>query len=98
MQYYCFLQKCGEGDLYVSECFPDYFIVTGTPGLSIFWELKAKQKGYEYNRYEGEDRVVGFRKIAYDEEYIAETEKAHRRKKRKYEGINEFYSIKHRRR
>lgn len=75
MQYYVFLQKCGEGDLYVSECFPDYFIVTGTPGLRFFWELKAKQKGYEYNRYEGEDRVVGFRKIAYDEEYIAETEK-----------------------
>lgn len=74
MQYYVFLQKCGEGDLYVSECSPDYFIVTGTPGLKFFWELKAKQKGYEYNRYEGEDRVVGFKKIAYDDEYIAETE------------------------
>lgn len=75
MQYYVFLQKRGEGDLYVSECSPDYFIVTGTPGLKFFWELKAKQKGYEYNRYEGEDRVVGFRNIAYDDEYIAETEK-----------------------
>lgn len=75
MQYYVFLQKRGEGDLYVSECSPDYFIVTGTPGLKFFWELKAKQKGYEYNRYEGEDRVVGFKKIAYDDEYIAETEK-----------------------
>lgn len=75
MQYYVFLQKRGEGDLYVSECSPDYFIVTGTPGLKFFWELKAKQKGYEYNRYDGEDRVVGFKKIAYDDEYIAETEK-----------------------
>ena len=75
MQYYVFLQKRGEGDLYVSECSPDYFIVTGTPGLKFFWELKAKQKGYEYNRYEGEDRVVGFKQIAYDDEYIAETEK-----------------------
>lgn len=75
IQYYVFLQKRGEGDLYVSECRQDYFLVTGTPGLRFFWELKAKQKGYEYNRYEGEDRVVGFRKIAYDEEYIAETEK-----------------------
>lgn len=75
MQYYVFLQKRGSGDLYVSECSPDYFIVTGTPGLKFFWELKAKQKGYEYNRYEGEDRVVGFKKIAYDDEYIAETEK-----------------------
>ena len=74
MQYYVFLQKCGEGDLYVSECSPDYFIVTGTPGLKFFWELKAKQKGYEYNRYEDEDKVVGFKQIAYDDEYIAETE------------------------
>lgn len=69
------LQKCGEGDLYVSECCPDYFIATGTPGLKFFWELKAKQKGYEYNRYEDEDKVVGFKQIAYDDEYIAETEK-----------------------
>ena len=75
MQYYVFLQKRGEGDLYVSECCPDYFIVTGTPGLKFFWELKAKQKGYEYNRYEDEDKVVGFKQIAYDDEYIAETEK-----------------------
>lgn len=75
MQYYVFLQKCGEGDLHVSECSPDYFIVTGTPGLKFFWELKAFQKGYEYNRYEGEDRVVGFKQIAYDDEHIAETEK-----------------------
>lgn len=75
IQYYVFLQKCGEGDLYVSECCPDYFIVTGTPGLKFFWELKAKQKGYEYNRYEDEDKVVGFKQIAYDDEYIAETEK-----------------------
>lgn len=75
MQYYVFLQKCGEGDLYVSECSPDYFIVTGTPGIKFFWELKAKQKGYEYNRYEDEDKVVGFKQIAYDDEYIAETEK-----------------------
>jgi len=75
MQYYVFLQKRGEGDPYVSECSPDYFIVTGTPGLKFFWELKAKQKGYEYNRYEDEDKVVGFKQIAYDDEYIAETEK-----------------------
>ena len=75
MQYYVFLQKRGEGDLYVSECCPDYFVVTGTPGLKFFWELKAKQKGYEYNRYEGEDRVVGFKKIAYDDEYLNDIEK-----------------------
>ncbi len=75
MQYYVFLQKCGEGDLYVSECCPGYFVVVGTSGLKFFWELKAKQKGYEYNRYEGEDRVVGFKKIAYDDEYLNDIEK-----------------------
>lgn len=75
MQFYVFLQKCGEGDLYVSECCPDYFVVVGTPGLKFFWELKAKQKGYEYNRYESEDRVVGFKQIAYDDEYLNDIEK-----------------------
>lgn len=39
------------------------------------WELKAKQKGYEYNRYEGEDRMVGFKQIAYDDEYLNDIEK-----------------------
>ena len=38
IQYYVFLQKRGEGDLYVSECTADYFVVTGTPGLKFFWE------------------------------------------------------------
>lgn len=75
IQYYVFLQKRGEGDLYVSECRQDYFLVTGTPGLRFFWELKAKQKGYEYNRYEGEDRMVGFKQIAYDDEYLNDIEK-----------------------
>ena len=37
--------------------------------------LLSDQKGYEYNRYEDEDTVVGFKQIAYDDEYIAETEK-----------------------
>lgn len=41
----------------------------------IFWELKAKQKGYEYNRYEGEDRMAGFKQIAYDDEYLNDIEK-----------------------
>lgn len=36
IQYYVFLQKRGEGDLYVSECRQDYFLVTGTPGLRFF--------------------------------------------------------------
>ena len=74
MQYYVFLQKRGEGDLYVSECTADYFVVTGTPGLKFFWEIKVKQKDYEYYRYEGEDRNAGFKMIKYDDNYISEIE------------------------
>lgn len=74
IQYYVFLQKRGEGDLYVSECTADYFAVTGTPGLKFFWEIKVKQKDYEYYRYEGEDRNAGFKMIKYDDNYISEIE------------------------
>lgn len=74
IQYYVFLQKRGEGDLYVSECTADYFTVTGTPGLKFFWEIKVKQKDYEYYRYEGEDRNAGFKMIKYDDNYISEIE------------------------
>ena len=74
IQYYVFLQKRGEGDLYVSECTADYFVVTGTPGLKFFWEIKVKQKDYEYYRYEGEDRNAGFKMIKYDDNYISEIE------------------------
>lgn len=47
MAYQVFLQKCGAGDLWVSEKAPTHFIVEGTPGLSFDWELKAHQTGYE---------------------------------------------------
>lgn len=45
--YQVFLQKYGDGDCYVSERTKSYFVVTGTPGLSFGWEMKAKQIGYE---------------------------------------------------
>ena len=50
MSYHVFLQKYGIGELYVSERNPNYFAVKGEEGLSFAWELKAKQKGYEYER------------------------------------------------
>ena len=49
-QYQVFLQKYGEGDVYVKARHSDHFIVGGTPGLSFGWELKAKQAGYEHDR------------------------------------------------
>lgn len=41
--YQVFLQKEGQGDLWVSDKADDHFTVQGTPGLPFAWELKAKQ-------------------------------------------------------
>lgn len=42
--YFVFLQKEGEGDLWVEKKERPYFVVRGTPGLSFSWEIKAVQK------------------------------------------------------
>ena len=52
MEYQVFLQKEGQGDLWVSQKNPAYFIVEGTPGLRFSWEIKARQRGYEFERLE----------------------------------------------
>ena len=52
LPYQVFLQKCGEGDLWVAEKTLTHFVVAGTPGLKFDWELKAKQLGYENLRLE----------------------------------------------
>lgn len=53
-EYYVFLQKEGEGDIYVpkSEKHSTYFVVKGTPNTAFSWEIKAKQKFFETNRLE----------------------------------------------
>ena len=48
--YYVFLQKEGNGDAWIYEKSKEYFVVKGTPGLMFSWEVKARQKGYEYRR------------------------------------------------
>ena len=50
--YQVFLQKCGDGDCYIAERKPNYFIVQGTPGLTFCWELKAKQSDFSQRRLE----------------------------------------------
>lgn len=45
-EYQVFLQKRSEGDCWVDEKHPSYFVVRGTPGLTFDWEMKAKQSGY----------------------------------------------------
>ena len=49
-QYQVFLQKYGEGDCYILERTQSRFIVSGTPGLSFGWEIKAKQIDYSQRR------------------------------------------------
>lgn len=49
-QYQVFLQRYGQGDCFVLERKPDYFVVQGEPGLSFGWELKAKQKDFDQLR------------------------------------------------
>jgi hypothetical protein len=53
--YQVFLQKCGDGDLWVEEKEPAYFVVRGTPGLPFDWEVKARQAGLEYERLDPTD-------------------------------------------
>lgn len=55
MAYQVFLQKCGRGDLWVSEKRPGYFVVEGDAGLPFDWQLKAHQSGYETLRLEDRD-------------------------------------------
>lgn len=51
-EYQAFLQKEGEGDIWIAEKTSSYFLVAGTPNLRFCWEIKAKQKGFETQRLE----------------------------------------------
>lgn len=50
IEYFVFLQKEGEGDIWVDAKEETFFVVKGTPGISFVWELKAVQKTYETQR------------------------------------------------
>lgn len=52
IEYQVFLQKEGNGDVWIDKKEHDYFVVKGTPNLKFSWEIKAKQQNYEYNRME----------------------------------------------
>lgn len=51
-QYQVFLQKYGQGDVWVEERKPNYFLIKGTPHLKFGWEIKARQMGFEMERME----------------------------------------------
>lgn len=52
VEYQVFLQKEGEGDCWIADKNPRYFVIQGTPDLRVAWELKAKQRDYETFRLE----------------------------------------------
>lgn len=79
VEYQVFLQKEGQGDCWIVEKDPRYFVIQGTPNLKAAWELKAKQRDYAtkrleqagiplemYDRTNGEDSLI--------EDFIAEQE------------------------
>lgn len=54
-EYSVFLQKEGQGDIWVDSKEPTFFVVKGTPGLAFSWEIKAAQKDYEQIRLADDD-------------------------------------------
>lgn len=55
VEYQVFLQKEGQGDCWIAEKGPRYFVIQGTANLKVAWELKAKQRDYENIRLEQSD-------------------------------------------
>lgn len=55
-EYQVFLQKYGEGDIYVAERTPIYFVVKGTENLKFGWQMKAVQRGYDSIRLDIDER------------------------------------------
>lgn len=50
IEYQVFLQKEGDGDIWVAEKEESYFTVRGTPNLKFSWEVKCIQKSFEHLR------------------------------------------------
>ena len=72
VKYQVFLQKEGQGDIWVEEKTDSYFVVRGTENLKFSWEIKAIQKGYEFERLEKFDNSEKEEVIDYEKEYMEE--------------------------
>ena len=55
VKYQVFLQKYGQGDIWVEERTPTHFVVKGTPNIKFGWELKAVQLHFEDVRLDTPD-------------------------------------------
>jgi hypothetical protein len=72
VEYQVFLQKEGQGDMWVEEKTDSYFVVKGTENLKFSWEIKAIQKDYEFERLEKFDNSEKEEVIDYEKEYMEE--------------------------
>ena len=72
VEYQVFLQKEGQGDLWVEEKTDSYFVVKGTENLKFSWEIKAIQRDYEFERLEKFDNSEKEEVIDYEKEYMEE--------------------------
>lgn len=72
VEYKVFLQKEGQGDLWVEEKTDSYFVVRGTENLKFSWEIKAIQRDYEFERLEKFDNSEKEEVIDYEKEYMEE--------------------------
>jgi hypothetical protein len=66
MRYQVFLQKYGEGDLYVAERNTEYFVVKGTPNTEFGWESKHYQGDINFRRTDNPEFKPG---LHYNKEY-----------------------------
>ena len=73
VEYQVFLQKEGEGECWIADKQPRFFVIKGTPGLKVAWELKAKQKGYETLRLEQYGRDLDEYERADDQESLLDS-------------------------
>lgn len=72
VEYQVFLQKEGQGDIWVEEKTDSYFVVRGTENLKFSWEIKAIQRDYEFERLEKFDNSEKEEVIDYEKEYMEE--------------------------
>lgn len=75
MEYYVFLQKESEGDIWVEEKNKSYFMVKGSPNLKFSWEIKATQRDYEMVRHENFVSKEPSNEIDHAQQYMDEFEK-----------------------
>ena len=72
IEYFVFLQKEGQGDLWVANKTPTYFEINGTPNLKFAWEVKIRQRGYESNRLERDYNIDTESRINYADQGFME--------------------------